>query len=126
MKMIKFIKYGLFAIFFLWWFFLSHVTFLPSFLERMERSEDNYHVVFYDTLPINPIGLYYFLTKPAPYFAVLYKDNKYIGQSYPYYMVSDAIMIGDNYGFPHGKLNYFYILCCDEYDIPVKDEDKKW
>ncbi|CDG18781.1 DUF6201 family protein [Xenorhabdus doucetiae] len=124
MKVTKIIKYGIMFIFFLWWFVLSHVTFLPSFLESGERKKDDYRVVFYTPLPVNAIGIYYYINYPRPYFAVLYKNNKYIGQSSPFYMDDDSAMMGDNYGFPNEKYDEFYIVCCNEYNISITK--KEW
>ncbi|MDC9582728.1 DUF6201 family protein [Xenorhabdus sp. PR6a] len=124
MKVSKLLKYGVISIFFLWWFFLSHVTFLPSFLENGEREKDDYHVIFYTPLPVNPLGIWYHINYPRPYFAVLYKDNKYIGQSSPFYISNDSDMMGDNYGFPDDMDDYFYIVCCEEYNISINH--KKW
>ncbi|MBD2798148.1 hypothetical protein ID856_16705 [Xenorhabdus sp. 18] len=126
MKSSKLIRYSLFTIFFLWWFFLSHVTFFSSSLENGERNKDDYKVVFYYPLPINFIGIYYAANYSEPYFAVLYKDGKYIGQSSPFYMENNSFLMGDNYSFPNEKRDYFYIVCadCEGYDISIKE--KKW
>ncbi|MDC9581078.1 DUF6201 family protein [Xenorhabdus sp. PR6a] len=120
------IKYGLISIFFLWWFFLSHVTFFPSSFKEGEFEKDNYLVEFYSPLPVNLFGMYYNINYPRPYFAVLYKDNNYVGQSSPFYIDNDYAMIGSAYSFPNDKHDYFYIVCayCDGYDISIKE--KKW
>ncbi|MBD2790143.1 hypothetical protein ID858_16755 [Xenorhabdus sp. DI] len=103
---------------------LSHVTFTFPFLEKGEFKEGDYKVVFYEPAPINFVGVYYYINYKRPYFAVLYNNDKYIGQSSPFYIDDDYAMMGNSYSFPNKKFDYFYIVCCDEYDISINH--KKW
>ncbi|WP_337928946.1 DUF6201 family protein [Xenorhabdus sp. PR6a] len=134
LKSIKYIFYTLVMFFLLWWFFLSHVTFLKEGdMVKAINSNDNFFAKYYEPYPTNLFGLYISLTESQPVFVVLYnKDNNYIGQSSPFNMVGKYTFI-DTVSFLPKKeykkpLDHSYFIVIegedDAYDIDINH--KKW
>ncbi|MDC9583272.1 DUF6201 family protein [Xenorhabdus sp. PR6a] len=132
MKIVKYIKHVVITAIFLWWFFLSHVTFFFSY-KNFEMNNGDFIAKYYYVLPVNIIGIYSWIFHYQPEYVVLYdKEYNYIGQSSPF-CLSNGIAGGEHI-LPEKKLmskNKYYAYlnvsggrCQDEYTIPVKE--KKW
>ncbi|WP_038198333.1 DUF6201 family protein, partial [Xenorhabdus bovienii] len=90
-KTAKYILYFMLIILFLWWFFLSHVTFLKESdtLSEVNSGESDYYAKYYKPEPINLFGIYLTIMEKEPIFVVLYdKEDKYIGQTSPFKMMN--------------------------------------
>ncbi|CDG17721.1 DUF6201 family protein [Xenorhabdus doucetiae] len=133
MRAIKLMKYGIIAIFFLWWFFLSHVTFTIGSFYVTDSKNNDFMVKYYYPAPINLFGLYFWVVSELPTYVVLYdKDNNYIGQSDPFCMPHSIGIYGSEYILPDiskGDEYYERFFISGEpfdgsYTIPVKE--KKW
>ncbi|MDC9594203.1 DUF6201 family protein [Xenorhabdus sp. IM139775] len=133
MKLSKLLKYGIITMFFLWWFFLSHVTFATNSFFITEDRNDNYVVRYYYPAPINIFGMYFRIIKERPHYVVLYdKDNNFIGQSSPFVIPSSIHILGSEHILPNMSIGNeqdqrFYISgepFDGAYTIPVKE--KKW
>ncbi|MCX7132242.1 DUF6201 family protein [Aeromonas sp.] len=122
------------VIFAVYWLLFAHVSlnFLDETPPFSQVSEDGRYKVFFKSVyPVNPIGLYCFLTKDwAPIYFVLYDSNGgYIGQSSPfacYWPFSSAALV-----FP-GEANTLdknsFLVLDDEYDgeLDISTEKKRW
>ncbi|MDC9583339.1 DUF6201 family protein [Xenorhabdus sp. PR6a] len=119
--------------FFLWWFFLSHVTF-TVFPRKFEMHNEDYMVRYYYVLPTNIIGIYSWFFNYRPEYIVLYDKNyNYIGQSSPFCIRSNTDLLAGEHVLPEIEFtneydsSSFYISggnCQEEYEIPTKT--KKW
>ncbi|WP_210433232.1 DUF6201 family protein, partial [Proteus myxofaciens] len=96
-----------------------------------------YQAYIYKINPINPIGIYLYITETDPVYVVLYKNEQYLGQSSPFTMIYSYSLLQSNPTLPIDKLeknssfldNSFYIIIADEnidnaYEIDKKN--KKW
>lgn len=122
---------------FLWYFFLAHVTFFNKDLLFTKIENKVYQAYIYKINPINPIGIYLYITETDPVYVVLYKNEQYLGQSSPFTMIYSYSLLQSNPTLPIDKLeknssfldNSFYIIIADEnidnaYEIDKKN--KKW
>ena len=114
----KTVKYTLATLVFLWWFFLSHVTFTSEWLYSAALSNEGYQIKYYHPAPTNFFGLYFWLINEQPAFAVLYdSEGRYLGQSSPFFIVSSVHLgSGENvlpetydYDKKYGYYDSFYI-----------------
>lgn len=107
--MLKILRYTLYLVgflLFLWWFLFAHVVFYKRELTYMQYETKNHVIVkHYVSSPINPIGIYYWLTTGDgmvfnggnPLFIILYdKNGKYLGQTSPFYMMDIFSYAGGN------------------------------
>jgi len=76
------------CIFFVYWFFLMHVSFNQTsndFVDNEYSTNHQFKVATKRILPVNAIGLFCMLTTEAPVYFVLYDSHgRYIGQSSPF------------------------------------------
>ncbi|HGN2959019.1 TPA: DUF6201 family protein [Proteus mirabilis] len=63
----------------LWYFLLAHVTFFNKDLLFKKIENKVYQAYVYKINPINPIGIYLYITETEPVYVVLYKDEQYLG-----------------------------------------------
>ncbi|UPK82004.1 DUF6201 family protein [Proteus vulgaris] len=121
----------------LWYFLLAHVTFFNKYLLFKKIENKVYLAYVYKINPINPIGIYLYITETEPVYVVLYKDEQYLGQSSPFTMIYSYSLLQSNPTLPIDKLennssfldNSFYIIIADKnidnaYEIDKKN--KKW
>lgn len=121
----------------LWYFLLAHVTFFNKYLLFKKIENKVYQAYVYKINPINPIGIYLYITETEPVYVVLYKDEQYLGQSSPFTMIYLYSLLQSNPTLPIDKLeknssfldNSFYIIIADKnidnaYEIDKKN--KKW
>lgn len=121
----------------LWYFLLAHVTFFNKYLLFKKIENKVYQAYVYKINPINPIGIYLYITETEPVYVVLYKDEQYLGQSSPFTMIYSYSLLQSNPTLPIDKLennssfldNSFYIIIADKnidnaYEIDKKN--KKW
>ena len=131
----KTVKYTLATLVFLWWFFLSHVTFTTDGLYSGSLSNEGYQAKYYHPAPTNFFGLYFWLVHEMPTFIVLYdSEGRYLGQSSPFLIASFIHLGGENvlpetydYDKKHGDYDSFYIAggpFVEEYTISTKN--KTW
>lgn len=121
----------------LWYFLLAHVTFFNKDLLFKKIENKVYQAYVYKINPINPIGIYLYITETEPVYVVLYKDEQYLGQSSPFTMIYSYSLLQSNPTLPieiteknNSSLDdSFYIVIADEnidnaYEINKKN--KKW
>lgn len=121
----------------LWYFLLAHVTFFNKDLLFKKIENKVYQAYVYKINPINPIGIYLYITETEPVYVVLYKDEQYLGQSSPFTMIYSYSLLQSTPTLPIDKLeknssfldNSFYIIIADKnidnaYEIDKKN--KKW
>lgn len=121
----------------LWYFLLAHVIFFNKYLLFKKIENKVYQAYVYKINPINPIGIYLYITETEPVYVVLYKDEQYLGQSSPFTMIYSYSLLQSNPTLPIDKLeknssfldNSFYIIIADKnidnaYEIDKKN--KKW
>ncbi|HDT2999877.1 DUF6201 family protein [Proteus mirabilis] len=121
----------------LWYFLLAHVTFFNKDLLFKKIENKVYQAYVYKINPINPIGIYLYITETEPVYVVLYKDEQYLGQSSPFTMIYSYSLLQSNPTLPieiteknNSSLDdSFYIVIADEnidnaYEINKKN--KEW
>ncbi|XOY29015.1 DUF6201 family protein [Proteus cibi] len=121
----------------LWYFLLAHVTFFNKDLLFKKIENKVYQAYVYKINPINPIGIYLYITETEPVYVVLYKDEQYLGQSSPFTMIYSYSLLQSNPTLPIETMeknslsldDSFYIIIADEkidnaYEINGKN--KKW
>ncbi|MDE1474867.1 DUF6201 family protein [Xenorhabdus bovienii] len=135
-KTAKYILYFMLIMLFLWWFFLSHVTFLKesNTLNEVNSGESDYYAKYYKPKPINLFGIYLTIMEKEPIFVVLYdKEDKYIGQTSPFKMMNMYSFFEGNPTLPEKNPQdildtHFYIVVVGDfesaYDIDINH--KKW
>ena len=110
----KTVKYTLATLVFLWWFFLSHVTFTTDGLYSGSLSNEGYQAKDYHPAPTNFFGLYFWLVNEQPVFSVLYdSEGRYLGRSSPFLIVSSVHLGGGENVLPE---TYDYDKKYDRYD----------
>ena len=124
----KTVKYTLATLVFLWWFFLSHVTFTTDGLYSGSLSNEGYQAKYYHPAPTNFFGLYFWLVNEMPAFIVLYdSEGRYLGQSSPFLIASSIHLEGGEDIYPKDPSYEFYPSggsFIEEYTIPTKN--KTW
>ncbi|HEK2790392.1 TPA: hypothetical protein SMT85_001870 [Proteus mirabilis] len=121
----------------LWYFLLAHVTFFNKDLLFKKIENKVYQAYVYKINPINPIGIYLYITETEPVYVVLYKDEQYLGQNSPFTMIYSYSLLQSNPTLPieiteknNSSLDdSFYIVIADEnidnaYEINKKN--KEW
>ncbi|HEJ9509832.1 TPA: hypothetical protein SMN05_003636 [Proteus mirabilis] len=106
----------------LWYFLLAHVTFFNKDLLFKKIENKVYQAYVYKINPINPIGIYLYITETEPVYVVLYKDEQYLGQSSPFTMIYSYSLLQSNPTLPieiteknNSSLDdSFYIVIADE------------
>lgn len=120
-----------------WYFLLAHVTFFNKDLLFKKIENNVYQAYVYKIIPINPIGIYLYITETEPVYVVLYKDEQYLGQSSPFTMIYSYSLLQSNPTLPIEIMeknsfsldDSFYIVIADEkidnaYEI--NEKHKKW
>ncbi|WP_387462814.1 DUF6201 family protein [Photorhabdus sp. RM323S] len=128
------ILFSILGVILLWWFFLSHVTFLKNKAEIHESKNDGYIAKYYKPLPVNLFGMYFLTVERESFFVVLYDiNNNYIGQSSPFYMSGIINVLERNPMFPNNDdsdpFNDRFVVVNSEdfsnaYEISINH--KKW
>ncbi|HEK1720529.1 TPA: hypothetical protein SMT55_002672 [Proteus mirabilis] len=114
---------------------MSHSSIKIYSLKKIENKV--YQAYVYKINPINPIGIYLYITETEPVYVVLYKDEQYLGQSSPFTMIYSYSVLQSNPTLPieiteknNSSLDdSFYIVIAGEnidnaYEINKKN--KKW
>lgn len=114
---------------------MSHYFNKDLLFKKIENKV--YPAYVYKINPINPIGIYLYITETEPVYVVLYKDEQYLGQSSPFTMIYSYSLLQSNPTLPIDKLeknssfldNSCYIIIADKnidnaYEIDKKN--KKW
>ncbi|WP_109409424.1 DUF6201 family protein [Proteus genomosp. 4] len=114
---------------------MSHYFNKDLLFKKIENKV--YQAYVYKINPINPIGIYLYITETEPVYVVLYKDEQYLGQSSPFTMIYSYSLLQSTPTLPIDKLeknssfldNSFYIIIADKnidnaYEIDKKN--KKW